>query len=302
VEVALTALACVNHSHWPGIKAGDILAGKVRSPPEAAELQAAIQAACSGAAQREKHAGSLDVVVYPEVPDSLLLDEGEVLKLPPTPSMTPPSAEGDSDDDDKRPIKRAPPQLIAFDDAAMTESERREHEQDFNDRFAAASILPPPALPSRRPAAAAVGATDTSPTAAAGAVSAAELKQIEHDLDPHGQPGAVGLVPASAADAEPRPAHGDDLPPSYDAAPDGPAPSADFDAHGYPVDKKEALPPPPLPSRSRPTTRPTSPTTEAVVAQLSAEDEAARRDRKEHGEQQQPSRRDDDGEMTSVVI
>ena len=263
----------------------------MRSPPEAANLQAALQAACSGAAQREKHAGSLDVVVYPEVPDSLILSEGEVLKLPPTPSMTPPSGEGGDCDDDKRPIKRAPPDLIGFNDAAdMTESERREHEQDFNDRFAAASILPPPALPTRRPA----GMTDAPPAAVNGGVSAAELQQIERDLDPHGQPGAVGLVSEPAADSVPPP-HGDDLPPSYDATAGVPPFADDLDAHGYPVDKKEASAPPALPSRSRPTTRPSSPTADAPAAQLVTKNDAP-------GQHPPPSRRDDDGEMTSVVI
>lgn len=231
------------------------------------------------------------------MPDSLVLGEGEVLKLPPTPSMTPPSGEGDSDDD-KRPIKRAPPDLIAFHDGEMTESERREHEQDFNDRFAAASILPPPALPSRRPAA----TSDTSPTAAGG-VSVTDFQQIEHDLDPHGQTGSIGLVSASATDVASS-SHGDDLPPSYDAAaPDVLPLAADHD-DGFPVDKKEGGFPPALPSRSRPSTRPTSPTTDAMIAEFAAEDSQARRESEEFGKgQHQPSlKKDDGGEMTSVVI
>lgn len=96
--------------NWPGVKAGDIvssdcpsrpgpppcpdlwrllssqLAGKVRVPYEAKNLQAALQDAESGRAQRMKGEG-LDVVVYPEIPDELVLEEGEVLRLPPTPTM-----------------------------------------------------------------------------------------------------------------------------------------------------------------------------------------------------------------------
>ncbi|OCF43086.1 hypothetical protein I317_03055 [Kwoniella heveanensis CBS 569] len=72
--------------HWPGIKAGDILAGKVKVPPEAANLHAALRDAESGRAQAQK-GDSLDIVVQETAPD-LDLQEGEVLKLPPTPDQT----------------------------------------------------------------------------------------------------------------------------------------------------------------------------------------------------------------------
>ncbi|RSH90499.1 hypothetical protein EHS25_001104 [Saitozyma podzolica] len=72
--------------HWPGIKAGDILSGKVRVPVEAANLMSALKDAESGVAQRQK-GDALDVVV-PEGVDLVDLNDGEVLKLPPTPDMT----------------------------------------------------------------------------------------------------------------------------------------------------------------------------------------------------------------------
>ncbi|ORY32006.1 hypothetical protein BCR39DRAFT_593285 [Naematelia encephala] len=71
--------------HWPGVKAGDILSGKVRIPVEAANLQKALQDAESGKAQMEK-GGAIDIII----PDDTELDlaDGEVLKLPPTPDQT----------------------------------------------------------------------------------------------------------------------------------------------------------------------------------------------------------------------
>ncbi|WVF66680.1 hypothetical protein IAT40_001421 [Kwoniella sp. CBS 6097] len=72
--------------HWPGIKAGDILAGKVKVPLEAANLHAALKDAESGRAQAQ-NGDSLDIVVQETAPD-LDLNEGEVLKLPPTPDQT----------------------------------------------------------------------------------------------------------------------------------------------------------------------------------------------------------------------
>ncbi|WVR03210.1 hypothetical protein IAU60_000201 [Kwoniella sp. DSM 27419] len=72
--------------HWPGVKAGDILSGKVKVPIEAANLQAALKDAESGRAQAEK-GDSLDVIVQENAGD-FELQEGEVLKLPPTPDQT----------------------------------------------------------------------------------------------------------------------------------------------------------------------------------------------------------------------
>ncbi|KAK8870081.1 hypothetical protein IAR55_000651 [Kwoniella newhampshirensis] len=72
--------------HWPGVKAGDILAGKVKVPIEAAALQQALKDAESGRAQKEK-GDALDIIL-PESAAELDLHDGEVLKLPPTPDQT----------------------------------------------------------------------------------------------------------------------------------------------------------------------------------------------------------------------
>lgn len=78
--------------HWPGIKARDILNGSVDVPREAASLQKALVDAESGAAQAKTHGGQLeyafDAASVPRPADDLELEEGEVLKLPPTPEMT----------------------------------------------------------------------------------------------------------------------------------------------------------------------------------------------------------------------
>ncbi|KAL7418635.1 hypothetical protein Q5752_007093 [Cryptotrichosporon argae] len=74
--------------HWPGVKAGDILSGKVKIPLEAANLQAALKDAESGKAQREQGA-ALDIVLPTDAEaDAIDLHDGEVLRLPPTPDMT----------------------------------------------------------------------------------------------------------------------------------------------------------------------------------------------------------------------
>lgn len=58
--------------YWPGIKAGDILSGKVRMPPLAAPLHRALRDAELGIAQ----GGQLDKVVY----DIVQIPESEVMK------------------------------------------------------------------------------------------------------------------------------------------------------------------------------------------------------------------------------
>ncbi|WWC67199.1 uncharacterized protein I206_101106 [Kwoniella pini CBS 10737] len=72
--------------HWPGVKAGDILSGKVKVPLEAASLQSALKDAETGRAQALK-GDSLDIVVLENSQD-LDLADGETLKLPPTPDQT----------------------------------------------------------------------------------------------------------------------------------------------------------------------------------------------------------------------
>ncbi|WVW81415.1 hypothetical protein I302_103408 [Kwoniella bestiolae CBS 10118] len=71
--------------HWPGVKAGDILSGKVKVPLEAASLQSALKDAETGRAQALK-GDSLDIVVQEST--DLELNEGETLKLPLTPDQT----------------------------------------------------------------------------------------------------------------------------------------------------------------------------------------------------------------------
>ncbi|KAJ9094553.1 hypothetical protein QFC20_006868 [Naganishia adeliensis] len=71
--------------HWPGIKGADILTGKVAVPREAASLMEALRDAETGKAQQMK-GDSLDVVV-PEGVSEITLEDGEVLKLPPTPTQ-----------------------------------------------------------------------------------------------------------------------------------------------------------------------------------------------------------------------
>ncbi|KAH8078603.1 hypothetical protein HD553DRAFT_277760, partial [Filobasidium floriforme] len=74
--------------HWPGVKAQDILTGKVRMPREAANLMEVLKDAESGKAQQQNGDGL--EYVEPSSIDQLDLNEGEVLKLPPTPDMVDP--------------------------------------------------------------------------------------------------------------------------------------------------------------------------------------------------------------------
>ncbi|GAA5978268.1 hypothetical protein JCM11641_001154 [Rhodosporidiobolus odoratus] len=77
---------------WPGVKQGDILAGRTRAPREAEPLFAAIDAAESGSAQRahgiENEFEEDGGFPWDDVDGQTLdLDEGETLKLPPTPDQ-----------------------------------------------------------------------------------------------------------------------------------------------------------------------------------------------------------------------
>lgn len=81
--------------YWPGIKAGDILAGRVKMPPEVEPLHRALHEAETGVAQ----GGVLEAVKHdvelPQGPDTSVLmeqsmgvlQEGERLQLPPTPEQ-----------------------------------------------------------------------------------------------------------------------------------------------------------------------------------------------------------------------
>lgn len=106
--------------HWPGVKAQDILTGKVRVPREAGLLMTALQEAESGKAQA-KNGDALDVVI-PEGVDELELQEGEVLKLPPTPDMADPEA---GDDDPEASRVRVQHQSLNMNDPALIAPQAR---------------------------------------------------------------------------------------------------------------------------------------------------------------------------------
>ncbi|CAK9786309.1 DUF500-domain-containing protein [Cutaneotrichosporon oleaginosum] len=95
--------------HWPGIKAGDILTGRVKVPPEAANLQAALVDAATGRAQQRK-GSQLDMPVD-ELAQTVVLEDGEVLKLPPTPDQTD-GHEYESDPETEEVIRRSRPPVL----------------------------------------------------------------------------------------------------------------------------------------------------------------------------------------------
>jgi lipid-binding SYLF domain-containing protein len=95
--------------NWPGIKAGDILTGKVKIPREAADLQKALEDAASGRAQKRK-GSQLDVPVD-ELAQTIVLEDGEVLKLPPTPDQTD-GREYESDPETETVIRRSKPPAL----------------------------------------------------------------------------------------------------------------------------------------------------------------------------------------------
>ncbi|BGP24599.1 hypothetical protein JCM10295v2_003517 [Rhodotorula toruloides] len=74
--------------YWPGVRQQDILTGRTRIPREAESLLDAIEAAESGAAQRAHGDENEFEEVLPWEDGSVIdLDEGETLKLPPTPDQ-----------------------------------------------------------------------------------------------------------------------------------------------------------------------------------------------------------------------
>ncbi|WVQ73339.1 hypothetical protein IAR50_002907 [Cryptococcus sp. DSM 104548] len=121
--------------HWPGVKAGDILSGKVKMPIEASGLIKALTDAESGRAQKEK-GDALDIVI-PEGASQLELNDGEVLKLPPTPDQTD-GHEYESDPETEK-IRRA--------------SRPGSHNPSMSDLSTLHAPVPtrPPPLPSRHP-------------------------------------------------------------------------------------------------------------------------------------------------------
>ena len=76
------------HKHfisWPGLKSGQILAGKVRPPLEAAQLYRTLHEAETGIAQGQSL--EYETTVSDDVLTELDLNENETLRLPPTPEQ-----------------------------------------------------------------------------------------------------------------------------------------------------------------------------------------------------------------------
>lgn len=92
--------------HWPGVKAGDILTGHVKMPREAKPFIAALEDAASGKAQvREGPPPEDPMFKITPLAAAIELDDGEVLKLPPTPEQTD-GHEYESDPETERVIRR----------------------------------------------------------------------------------------------------------------------------------------------------------------------------------------------------
>lgn len=92
--------------HWPGVKAGDILTGHVKMPREAKPFIAALEDAASGKAQvREGPPPEDPMFKIAPLAAAITLDDGEVLKLPPTPEQTD-GHEYESDPETERVIRR----------------------------------------------------------------------------------------------------------------------------------------------------------------------------------------------------
>jgi hypothetical protein len=159
--------------HWKGIKAGDIvsvfiqdgissyiqLSGKVRVPLESAALHQALQDAETGKAQTQQ--GSLDTLLdennrplTSSEASKIDLEQGEILKLPPTPDMTDGTEyQSDPETHNVRPLsgsstpttRRVPPPLparglrptIARNDSSTS------HYSDAQEGSGAGSATPP---------------------------------------------------------------------------------------------------------------------------------------------------------------
>ncbi|GMK54300.1 hypothetical protein CspeluHIS016_0108860 [Cutaneotrichosporon spelunceum] len=190
-----------NMYHWPGISAGDILMGKVKIPREAEALQAALEDAASGRAQVIK-GNDLDQPVD-ELAQTVVLEDGEVLKLPPTPDQTD-GHEYESDPETETVIRRSmPPRLPPRRDG------------------------PPPPLPPRHPRRSGDLEPNLRGSASVGA-SPHGSPLIALPLPPRSQarPHSVVITPAalplspptSPVDRFDTAAQPTDLPPSYETA------------------------------------------------------------------------------------
>ncbi|WRT63354.1 uncharacterized protein IL334_000259 [Kwoniella shivajii] len=129
--------------HWPGVKAGDILAGKVKVPREAAELQSALKDAESGRAQAMK-GNSLDIVVQES--SDLELNEGETIKLPPTPDQT----DGREYESDPETEKIHYPTQLGSHNPSPTSTPPLQSPVAVHPQGKGGRLIPPP-LPSRNP-------------------------------------------------------------------------------------------------------------------------------------------------------
>ncbi|BEI87847.1 uncharacterized protein CcaverHIS019_0105650 [Cutaneotrichosporon cavernicola] len=209
--------------HWPGVKAGDILTGKVKMPREAAELQSALEDAASGRAQVSQ-GNDLDEPVD-EIAQTVVLEDGEVLKLPPTPVQTT-GREYESDPETETVIRRSqPPRLPPRRDGA------------------------PPPLPPRHPrlsgdlepnllGSASVGASPHgSPLIAPPLPPRSNARPQSMVIAPTGL--ALFTSPAIAVGTLEAAAQSTDLPPSYETAESLPP-----DANAYLAPAPNALAPP----------------------------------------------------------
>ncbi|WWC85460.1 uncharacterized protein L201_000323 [Kwoniella dendrophila CBS 6074] len=132
--------------HWPGVKAGDILSGKVKVPREAESLMAALKDAESGRAQTLK-GDSLDMIVavkaQQEETEHLDLHEGETLKLPPTPDQT----DGHEHESDPETEKIHYPSQLGSHNPSPTSSSFNLNNISKSD-YPTQTPLPPPQHPS----------------------------------------------------------------------------------------------------------------------------------------------------------
>ena len=116
------------------------LSGKVQPPPEAVNLLAALRDAETGRAQAETGTG-LDTIIASTLPsanasqDNLQLQEGEVLKLPPTPDQTD-GTEYQSDPETSK-VRRSSDHMTSLDARSTSQAPT------------GLGLLPPPSHPSR---------------------------------------------------------------------------------------------------------------------------------------------------------
>lgn len=154
--------------HWPGVKAGDILTGHVKMPREAKPFIMALEDAASGKAQvREGPPPPDPMFRIAPLAAAITLDDGEVLKLPPTPEQTD-GHEYESDPETQTVIRR----MTLPSDFSPPPVEKKWMPALPPPRHGSASLhhptprragvpagAPPPSLPPRKKA-----STDTAPS------------------------------------------------------------------------------------------------------------------------------------------